>query len=92
MSRELTDAEALAHYRDELNRTRKALKDMADHVNKFYFGGDLIDAEWVKDELYRILGERPTRRPSVEVTAIWGWSAVPAEVKLACQMLTVAWL
>lgn len=32
-----------------------------------------------------------TRRPSVEVTAIWGWSAVPAEVKLACQMLTVAW-
>ncbi len=75
MSRELTDTEARDHYRDELNRTRKALKDMADHVNKFYFGGDLrcggsrtvarrttrplIDAEWVKDELYRILGERP---------------------------------
>ena len=55
MSRELTDTEARDHYRDELNRTRKAIKDMADHVNKFYFGGDLIDAEWVKDELYRIV-------------------------------------
>jgi len=59
MSRELTDAEALAHYRDELNRTRTAIRDMADYVGQGVFGGELIDTEWVRDELLRILGERP---------------------------------
>jgi len=57
MSRELTDTEARDHYRDELNRTRKALKDMAADLEL------MRDVHWmvahVVDELYRILGERP---------------------------------
>ena len=57
MSRELTDAEALAHYRDELNRTRTAIKEMADEMDKLRPTSRL--AVVVADDLYRILGERP---------------------------------
>lgn len=32
-----------------------------------------------------------TRRPGVQVTAIWGWAAVPDAITLACRMLTIAW-
>lgn len=57
MSRELTDAEALAHYRDELNRTRTAIRDMAADIEL------MRDVHWlaghVVDDLLRILGERP---------------------------------
>lgn len=55
MSRELTDAEALAHYRDELNRTRRDIKALADTLS----GGGLVAAVKVEDAILRILGERP---------------------------------
>lgn len=57
MSRELTDTEARDHYRDELNRTRKAIKEMADEMDKLRPTSRL--AVVVADDLYRILGERP---------------------------------
>ena len=31
------------------------------------------------------------RRPGVQITALWGWSAVPASVSLAARMLAGAW-
>ncbi len=57
MSKPLTDAEALAHYRDELNRTRRAIQDLADEMGAggFWF----ISAATVETALLRILGARP---------------------------------
>ena len=59
MSRELTDTEARDHYRDELNRTRKALQEMAADMEAL--GNSKVDVHphHVVDLLYRILGERP---------------------------------
>ncbi len=55
MSKPLTDAEALAHYRDELNRTRTAIRDLAEMLDARH-----EDISWdTADDLYRILGERP---------------------------------
>ena len=31
------------------------------------------------------------RRPGVQITALWGWAAVPASVTLAARMMTIAW-
>ena len=55
MSRELTDTEARDHYRDELNRTRTAIKALAEQLE------DSSEATgWsAAEDLYRILGERP---------------------------------
>lgn len=57
VSKPLTDAEALGHYRDELNRTRKAIKALADNMGAggFWF----VSAATVEKALLRILGERP---------------------------------
>jgi len=30
-------------------------------------------------------------RPGVQITALWGWAAVPASVTLAARMMTIAW-
>lgn len=57
MSRELTDTEARDHYRDELNRTRKALRELAEKLDKRVTVSPL--AGFVANELYHILGERP---------------------------------
>lgn len=64
---ELTDAEALAHYRDELNRTRTAIKALAEEMDAIRdLAGGMGKlrptprlAAVVADDLYRILGERP---------------------------------
>lgn len=55
MSKPLTDTEALAHYRDELNRTRRDIKALADTLS----GGGLVAAVKVEDAILRILGARP---------------------------------
>ncbi len=57
MSKPLTDTEALAHYRDELNRTRRAIQELADEMDQR--GRDNHWLQELADELYRILGQRP---------------------------------
>lgn len=59
MSKPLTDAEALGHYRDELNRTRTAIRDLADSVHKVAAIWGSFKAQDMEDALLRILGERP---------------------------------
>ena len=54
----MSDSEALDHYRDELNRTRRALRQWADDL-KDSPSPDPVTAWVVRTTLLRILGERP---------------------------------